>query len=66
MLHVAASVDFFGDERTGEPFRSNVEGTENLLKVCEQAGIEKFHHVSTAYVGGSVAWGGLRSAGSGC
>ena len=54
VLHVAASVDFFGDERTGEPFRSNVEGTENLLNVCEQVGIESFHHVSTAYVGGRL------------
>ncbi len=52
LLHVAASVNFFGDERTGEPFLSNVDGTRHVLDFCEQVGIETFHHVSTAYVGG--------------
>jgi len=55
LLHVAASVNFFGDERTGEPFLSNVDGTRHVLDFCEQVGLETFHHVSTAYVGGRIA-----------
>ena len=51
VLHCAASMTFREDRR-GEPFRTNVEGTRNLLELCRQAGIRQFHHVSTAYLCG--------------
>ena len=53
MLHNAASLTFEtagGDD--GEPRRSNVGGTRNVLDFCQDAGIADFHHVSTAYVCG--------------
>ncbi len=50
-VHNAASMTFREDSH-GEPFRTNVDGIRNLLVICEQAEIRKFHHVSTAYVCG--------------
>lgn len=52
VIHNAASLTFSSDERTGEPWRSNVQGTENVLDACRQAKIKSFFHVSTAYVCG--------------
>jgi nucleoside-diphosphate-sugar epimerase len=52
VLHNAASLSFQADERTGEPFRSNVDGTRNVLELCRKTGIRQFHHVSSAYVCG--------------
>jgi thioester reductase-like protein len=52
VLHNAASLSFAANERTGEPRRSNVEGTRNVLELCRKTGIRQFHHVSTAYVCG--------------
>ncbi len=51
ILHNAASMTFREDKH-GEPFRSNNEGLQNVLDVCLDARIGKFHHVSTAYVCG--------------
>lgn len=51
VLHCAASMVFREDKR-GEPFRTNVEGTRRLVELCRTAGIRQFHHVSTAYVCG--------------
>ena len=51
VLHCAASMTF-RENRHGEPFRTNIGGTENVLRLCREAGIRKFHHVSTAYVCG--------------
>ena len=51
ILHSAASMTFREDKH-GEPFRTNNDGMRNLLDVCRQAGIARFHHVSTAYVCG--------------
>ena len=42
----------FREDKHGEPFRTNNEGMRNVLEMCRQAGIRKFHHVSTAYVCG--------------
>jgi len=52
MLHNAASLTFQSTGRESEPWRSNVEGTRNVLELCRNAGIRRFNHVSTAYVCG--------------
>lgn len=52
MLHNAASLSFISTGPTSEPWRSNVEGTKNVLELCKNAQIRKFHHVSTSYVCG--------------
>lgn len=52
VLHNAASLSFVATSQDGEPYRSNVTGTRNLLDVCRETGIHDFHHVSTAYVAG--------------
>lgn len=52
VLHNAASLEFIGDDRAGEPWRTNVSGTQNLLALAERTHIAEFHHISTAYVCG--------------
>lgn len=52
VLHNAASLTFISGSREGEPWITNVGGTQNVLDVCREAEIEQFHHVSTAYVCG--------------
>ncbi|HLA84287.1 MAG TPA: SDR family oxidoreductase [Thermoguttaceae bacterium] len=52
LLHNAASLSFTANEKTGEPYRSNVDGVRNVLELCRTTGIREFHHVSTAYVCG--------------
>lgn len=52
VLHNAASLTFIASDSEGEPWRSNVLGTKNVLSVCEATGIHDFHHVSTSYVAG--------------
>ena len=52
MLHNAASLSFVSTGRASEPWRSNVDGTANVLEFCRDAAIRQFHHVSTAYVAG--------------
>jgi dTDP-glucose 4,6-dehydratase len=39
----------------GRFFRTNVLGTQTLLDVARQAGVERFHHVSTCEVYGDLA-----------
>lgn len=51
ILHCAASMSFREDRR-GEPFRTNVGGTEHVLQLCRDTGIGQFHQVSTAYICG--------------
>ena len=51
MLHSAASLTFL-ENREGEPYRSNVDGTRHVLEVCRETNIRKMHYVSTAYVCG--------------
>ncbi len=51
ILSCAASMTFREDKR-GEPFRTNVEGTKHLLELCRTSGIRHFHQVSTAYICG--------------
>jgi nucleoside-diphosphate-sugar epimerase len=52
VLHSAASLEFIGKDRAADPWRTNVDGTRNLLALTQAAGIDEFHHVSTAYVCG--------------
>lgn len=53
LMHNAASLSFIATNgRNGEPWTSNVGGTQKVLEVCEKTGIRDFHHVSTAYVCG--------------
>lgn len=52
IIHNAASLTFQATSQQGEPYRSNVQGTQNVLDFARQAGIREFHHVSTAYVAG--------------
>jgi thioester reductase-like protein len=53
VVHSAASLTFYNDERSGEPWRSNVAGTRHVFELCRQAGVRECHHVSTAYVCGT-------------
>ncbi|MFM7077156.1 MAG: SDR family oxidoreductase [Planctomycetaceae bacterium] len=52
VLHNAASLSFRGSDRDAEPWLSNVTGTAHVLGLAHTAGIDEFHHVSTAYVCG--------------
>ena len=52
VLHNAASLSFVSGSRDGEPWITNVGGTQNVLDLCQETGIDQFHHVSTAYVCG--------------
>lgn len=52
VLHNAASLTFVSTDPQGEPWLSNVLGTQNVLDVCRQTEIKDFHHVSTSYVCG--------------
>ena len=52
VLHCAGVVKFRADGRSGEPYRTNLDGTRNLLRLCTSLNIRQFHHVSTAYVCG--------------
>ena len=52
LIHSAASLSFEEDEVTGEPWRSNLQGTRNVLEFVQGVGIRRLHHVSTSYVCG--------------
>lgn len=52
IIHNAASLSFVSTGRDSEPWRSNVDGTSNVLSFCQEAGIHQFFHVSTSYVAG--------------
>ncbi|MEZ6127370.1 MAG: SDR family oxidoreductase [Planctomycetaceae bacterium] len=54
VLHSAANLSFApaNQHPDNEPFRTNVQGTRNLLHICREAGLREFHYVSTAYVCG--------------
>ncbi len=52
LMHNAASLTFQAESPEGEPWASNVKGTQVTLDFCKTTGITDFHHVSTAYVCG--------------
>lgn len=52
IIHSAAILEFYGKDRAGEPWRSNLNGTQNMIQLCRDLEIKDIHHVSTAYVAG--------------
>ncbi|MBX7103306.1 MAG: SDR family oxidoreductase [Gemmataceae bacterium] len=53
ILHNAASLTFYGSDRSKDPWLSNLTGTQNVLDVCRLTGLKSMHYVSTAYVCGT-------------
>ena len=51
-LHNAASLTFDANRDDGEPWRTNLIGTQHAIQVCKEADIDCIFHVSTAYVCG--------------
>ncbi|VAX42413.1 hypothetical protein MNBD_PLANCTO02-2152 [hydrothermal vent metagenome] len=51
VVHSAASLSFHKDAR-GEPWETNVEGTESLLQIATSLGVKRWIQISTAYVCG--------------
>ena len=51
IVHSAARLTFY--EKDGEPWKSNVQGTQHVLDVCQASGIDTMHHISSAYVAGN-------------
>jgi nucleoside-diphosphate-sugar epimerase len=51
VIHCAASIRFIEERTSGEPYRTNVDGTAALLDLCQQLNVIDLHYVSTAYVG---------------
>jgi len=54
VIHAAANTSFDADA-SGEPARTNVEGTRAMLALAERIGARHFAYVSTAYVCGKRA-----------
>jgi nucleoside-diphosphate-sugar epimerase len=54
IVHAAADVSFHRSF-AGDPWATNVEGTERLLDLCAALRVPEFHHVSTAFVCGDRA-----------
>lgn len=52
IIHSAVILEFYGKDRAGEPWRSNLNGTQNMIQLCRELEIKDIHHVSTAYVAG--------------
>lgn len=53
LMHNAASLTFDSDRADGEPWLSNLVGTQNAVDLAIKTGIDEFHHVSTAYISGN-------------
>ncbi|MEQ9407833.1 MAG: SDR family oxidoreductase [Fuerstiella sp.] len=52
IIHSAAILEFYGKDRNGEPWRTNLGGTRHMIQLCRDLDIRDIHYVSTAYVGG--------------
>ncbi len=52
VLHSAAVIRFDSDILSGEPARTNLTGTRNVLNLLRETWIQDYHHVSTAFVCG--------------
>lgn len=55
IVHSAASLQFIGKDRSEEPWRTNIGGTQHVLELSKAAEIRDFWHISTAYVSGLAA-----------
>ena len=55
LIHSAAVLNFHGNDRQQEPWRTNLGGTQNVITFAQDASIKDFHYVSTAYVCGDQA-----------
>jgi nucleoside-diphosphate-sugar epimerase len=55
VLHNAASLTFFGKDRSQDPWLSNLTGTANVLEFCRQTKLRELHYISTAYVCGRTS-----------
>lgn len=55
VLHNAAILTFYEEDRTKDPWRTNLGGTKHVLDLCRETGIDDLHYVSTAYVCGNRA-----------
>jgi len=52
IIHSAAILEFYGKDRAGEPWRTNLNGTRHMIELCRRLRIHDIHYVSTAYVAG--------------
>jgi thioester reductase-like protein len=52
IIHSAAILEFYGKDRNGEPWRTNLNGTQHMINLCRELNIRDIHYVSTAYVAG--------------
>ncbi len=52
IIHSAAILEFYGEDRSGEPWRTNLGGTRNMIQLCRDLKIHDIHYVSTCYVAG--------------
>jgi len=52
IIHSAAILEFYGEDRSGEPWRTNLGGTRNMIELCRDLEIHDINYVSTAYVAG--------------
>lgn len=52
IIHNAASLQFHATSHEGEPWASNVGGTQHMLEFCRATRIRQLFHVSTAYIAG--------------
>jgi nucleoside-diphosphate-sugar epimerase len=53
VVHAGACIHF--SAAGGDPWQTNVQGTEHLLRLCTRIGLSDVHHVSTAFVCGDRA-----------
>jgi thioester reductase-like protein len=53
IIHCAASLEFQENPHSGEPYRTNVVATRQLVELGRRIKISAFHHISTAYVCGT-------------
>lgn len=52
VIHNAATLKFSGADRALDPWKTNYNGTQRVLRFCRRVSIREFHYVSTAYVCG--------------
>lgn len=53
VIHNAASLTFHGNDRQGEPWNTNLLGTQHTLELCRDVKLRNLHYISTAYVSGN-------------